>query len=79
LKDLLVPSSLPLAVRATGIAAPYGLAAAVFAGFSPMIATSLASNRGLIAVGCLVAVMTTIAGATTIGMKETAYRSLREH
>jgi hypothetical protein len=69
---------LPLAVRAAGIAAPYGLAAALVGGFSPMVSTSLAANRGLVAVGCLVAVMTVIAGAATIGMKETAHRSLRE-
>jgi MFS transporter, MHS family, alpha-ketoglutarate permease len=67
------PEMLPPAVRAAGIAGPYGLAAAVVGGFSPMVATSLASSRGLIAVGCLVAVMTAIAGATTIGMRETGY------
>ena len=72
------PEMLPLAVRAAGIAAPYGLAAALVGGFSPMVSTSLAANRGLVAVGCLVAVMTVIAGAATIGMKETAHRSLRE-
>jgi MHS family alpha-ketoglutarate permease-like MFS transporter len=72
------PELLPLAVRAAGIAAPYGLAAAVVGGFSPMVSTSLAANGGLVAVGCVVAVMTLIAGAATIGMKETAYRSLRE-
>jgi hypothetical protein len=72
------PEMLPLGVRAAGIAAPYGLAAAAVGGFSPMVSTSLATSRGLVAVGCLVAVMTVIAGAATIGMKETAYRSLRE-
>ena len=72
------PEMLPLAVRAAGIAAPYGLAAAFVGGFSPMVATYLATNRGLVAVGCLVAVMTVIAGAATVGMKETAHRSLRE-
>ena len=72
------PEMLPLAVRAAGIAAPYGLAAAVVGGFSPMVSTSLATSHGLVAVGCVVAVMTVIAGAATIGMKETAYRSLRE-
>jgi len=65
-------------VRAAGIAAPYGLAAAVVGGFSPMVATSLAAHWGLVAVGGLVAVMTLIAGAATLGMKETAYRPLRE-
>ena len=72
------PEMLPLAMRATGIAAPYGLAAAIVGGFSPMISTSVASNRGLVGVGCLIAAMTLTAGAATIGMKETAYRSLRE-
>ena len=72
------PEMLPLAMRATGIAAPYGLAAAIVGGFSPMISTSVASNRGLVGVGCLIAAMTLSAGAATIGMKETAYRSLRE-
>src|SRR5439155_10838124 len=72
------PEMLPLAVRAAGIAAPYGLAGAVVGGFSPMVSTSLAASRGLVATGWLVAVMTVIAGAATIGMKETAYRSLRE-
>ena len=72
------PEMLPLAVRAAGIAAPYGLAAALVGGFSPMVATYLATNRGLVAAGCLIAVMTVIAGAATVGMKETAHRSLRE-
>jgi len=72
------PEMLPLAARAAGIAAPYGLAAAVVGGFSPMVATSLAAHWGLVAVGGLVAVMTLIAGAATLGMKETAYRPLRE-
>jgi len=43
-----------------------------------MVATSLAANWGLVAVGGLVAVMTVLAGAATIGMKETAYLPLRE-
>ena len=72
------PEMLPLAARVAGIAAPYGVAAAFIGGFSPMVATSLAANWGLVAVGGLVAVMTVIAGAATIGMKETAYLPLRE-
>ena len=71
------PEMLPLAARAAGIAAPYGIAAAVVGGFSPMVATSLAANWGLVSVGGLVAVMTIIAGAATLGMKETAYLPLR--
>jgi len=71
------PEMLPLAVRAAGIAAPYGLAAAVVGGSSPMISTSLAADRGLVAVGWLIAVMTLSAGAATVRMKETAYRPLR--
>ncbi len=71
------PEMLPLAVRAAGIAAPYGLAAAFVGGFSPMVATSLASSGGLVAVGCLIAVMTLAAGAATLGMKETAHQPLR--
>ena len=72
------PEMLPLAARAAGIAAPYGVAAAVVGGFSPMVATSLAANWSLVAVGGLVAVMTVLAGAATLGMKETAYLPLRE-
>ena len=71
------PEMLPLAARAAGVAAPYGVAAAVCGGFSPMVATSLAGTWGLVAVGCLVAIMTMIAGAATIGMEETAGRPLR--
>ena len=68
---------LPVATRAAGIAAPFGIAAAFAGGFSPMVSTSLAGGLGLGAVGCFVAVMTMIAGAATIGMPETAYRPLR--
>ena len=71
------PEMLPLAVRAAGIAAPYGLAAAVIGGFSPMVATSLATGQGLAAVGYVIAVMTLMAGAATIDMKETAHYPLR--
>lgn len=71
------PEMLPLAVRAAGIAAPYGLAAAVVGGFSPMVATSLATGQGLTAVGYVIAVMTLMAGAATIDMKETAHYPLR--
>lgn len=72
------PEMLPLAARAAGIAAPYGVAAAFIGGFSPMVATSLAGTWSLGAVGCLVALMTMVAGAATIGMTETAHRPLRE-
>ena len=71
------PEMLPLAARAAGIAAPYGVAAAVVGGFSPMVATSFAASWGLVAVGCMVAVMTTTAGVATIGMEETACLPLR--
>src|SRR5206468_8191679 len=71
------PEMLPLAVRAAGIAAPYGLAAAVVGGFSPVVSTSLATTRGLVAVGCLIAGMTSIAGVETTRMKETAHNPLR--
>jgi len=72
------PEMLPLAVRAAGIAAPYGLAAAFVGGFSPVAVTSMATTRGLAAAGCLVAVMTVMAGAATVGMRETAHSPLRE-
>ena len=71
------PEMLPLAIRAGGIAAPCGLAAAVIGGFAPMIATSLATAGGLIAAGVLVAAMTLLAGAATFGMAETAHSPLR--
>ena len=71
------PEMLPLAVRAGGIAAPYGLAAAFAGGFAPMMATSLATMGGVAAVGWLVAVATLVAGAATLGMKETAHDPLR--
>jgi MHS family alpha-ketoglutarate permease-like MFS transporter len=72
------PEMLPLAARAAGIAAPYGLAAAFIGGFSPMVATWLAGTWGAGAVGCLVALMTLVAGAATIGMAETAHWPLRK-
>jgi MFS transporter, MHS family, alpha-ketoglutarate permease len=71
------PEMLPLAIRAGGIAAPYGLAAAVVGGFAPMLATTLATTTGLAAVGGLVALTTLIAGAATAGMVETARSPLR--
>jgi MHS family proline/betaine transporter-like MFS transporter len=71
------PEMLPPAIRAGGIAAPYGLAAALVGGFAPMLATALATAAGLVAVGGLVASMTVVAGAATIGMRETAHSPLR--
>lgn len=71
------PEMLPLAVRAAGIAAPYGVAAAAIGGFSPLVSTSLATGGGVAAVGWLVAAMTLLAGAATIGMRETANTPLR--
>ncbi|WP_295449671.1 MFS transporter [uncultured Thiodictyon sp.] len=71
------PEMLPQAVRAAGIAVPYGLAAAGVGGFAPMIATTLSTNGGLVALGWAIAAMTLIAGAATIGMKETADSPLR--
>ena len=68
---------LPLATRAAGIAAPFGIAAALAGGFSPMVSTSLAGGWGLGAVGCFVAAATMIAGVATVGMTETAHRPLR--
>jgi MHS family alpha-ketoglutarate permease-like MFS transporter len=68
---------LPLATRAAGIAAPFGLAAALAGGFSPMVATSLASAWGVGSIGWFVAIATMIAGAATIGMAETAHGPLR--
>jgi len=71
------PEMLPLSIRAGGIAAPYGLAAAVGGGFAPMMATSLATTGGLVAAGALIAAVTLLAGVATIGMTETAYSPLR--
>ena len=71
------PEMLPLAIRAGGIAGPYGLAAAIVGGFAPMLATALATSAGLPAVGGLIAAATLLAGAATIGMKETAHAALR--
>jgi len=67
-----------VALGTLAVAGLISLAAALVGGFSPMVATYLATNRGLVAAGCLIAVMTVIAGAATVGMKETAHRSLRE-
>lgn len=71
------PEMLPLAVRAGGIAAVYGIAAAIAGGFAPMIATAMAEHRGAGAVGWLVAGMTLAAGLATLRMPETAHSPLR--
>ncbi|MDZ7577395.1 MAG: MFS transporter [Candidatus Nanopelagicales bacterium] len=71
------PEMLAPSVRATGVSAPFGIAAAVFGGFAPLAATALSTGYGTVAAGVLVAAFCAIGGLATIKMRETAFTPLR--